>query len=71
MFSKNREINEIVKNLIRLGLASFKWGGKHGKIFFIQAKKTLTVPFSPSDWRACRNFQRDVANIIKLDSSLI
>lgn len=70
-FSKNREINAIVKKLIQSKRVSFNWGGKHGKIFFLSSKKTLTVPFSPSDWRAYRNFQRDVGNIIKSDVGLI
>ena len=41
-FSKNREINAIVKKLIQSKRVSFNWGGKHGKIFFLSSKKTLT-----------------------------
>lgn len=58
-YSKCREINNFVKILVRQGW-SFQWGKKHGKIRPPACRRMLTVPKTPSDWRAFYNFRRDI-----------
>jgi len=58
-YSKCREINNIVKILVRQGWL-FQQGGKHGQIRPPSCGGTLTVPKTPSDWRSFKNFRRDL-----------
>jgi hypothetical protein len=61
-YCTNKDINAIVRNLIRHGW-SFHRGGKHGKLRHPSGHPLLTVPNSPSDWRAALNFGRDVKRV--------
>lgn len=61
-YSKSKEIDAIVKNLVRRGW-SFKWGKKHGRLGHPACGARLTVPKSPSDWRASLNFRRDLQHL--------
>jgi hypothetical protein len=58
-----KEINTLVKVLIQQGW-SFRWGGKHGKLFSPTGKTTLSVPCTPSDHRAFLNFKRDIRHAL-------
>ena len=61
-YSKDKRINTMVKNLVRKGWA-FTWGKKHGRLSPPECGEKLTVPKSPSDWRASLNFKRDVLQL--------
>lgn len=58
-YCKTPEINTLVAQLVHDGW-HFRRGGKHGKLRTPQGTRTLTVPLSPSDYRAWLNFRRDV-----------
>ena len=58
-YSKSKEINEIVKNLVKKHGCVFWYGGKHGRLLHPQSMCILTVPLSPSCSKAWRNFKRD------------
>jgi hypothetical protein len=60
-YSNNKEINQLVKELIKKNWR-FKFGSKHGRIESPIGIK-FTVPKSPSDWRASMNFKRDIARL--------
>jgi hypothetical protein len=62
-YSTNKDINVIVRNLIRQGW-SFSWGAKHGRLRHPLGQLMLTVPKTPSDKRALLNFSRDVKRIL-------
>jgi hypothetical protein len=61
-YSSMREIDLLVHDLIRNGW-TFRRGGKHGLLSPPGGTPTVTVPCSPSDWRAFLNFKRDVRNV--------
>lgn len=62
-YSKCKEIDSVVKNLIRQGW-SFSRGRKHGRLKHPAGGTRLIVPSTPSDWRANLNFQRDLRHLI-------
>jgi hypothetical protein len=57
-YCKDKMIDALVKDLRVLG-----WGyrrrGKHG-VLIAPGGRRLSVPSTPSDWRAYKNFRRDV-----------
>ena len=57
-FSNDKRINALVKKLKRFGWNVQK-GKKHYVIVSPHGKKH-TIPSTPSDWRASRNFQADI-----------
>ncbi len=61
-YSKCKEIDAAVKNRIRQGW-TFAWGEKHGCLRPPEGGARITVPKSPSDWRANLNFQRDLRHL--------
>jgi hypothetical protein len=58
-YSSCKEINVLVKSLVGMGW-HFRRGSKHGKLCSPSGRLIVTVPGSPSDGRAFRNFKRDV-----------
>jgi hypothetical protein len=60
-YSNDKEISAIVRKLLNTGWR-YMAGTKHGKIIAPNGRK-LPVPGTPSDWRASRNFRRDVRRI--------
>ncbi|MBT0068284.1 hypothetical protein J4H69_20265 [Vibrio alginolyticus] len=62
-FSKNKDINAFIRQLIK----SKQWycvqGGKHCSLFS-PAGKRITIPSTPSDYRAYKNFKKDIERII-------
>lgn len=62
-YSACKEIDALIKTLVRDGWAYHR-GGKHGKLLVPSSKRTLTVPNSPSDYRAYWNFKRDVRHLL-------
>lgn len=54
-YSKDRQVNDTVKAVIRAGW-QFTRTRKHGRVITPEGKK-ITVPNSPSDFRACMNFK--------------
>ena len=56
-------IDQLVKGLIRQGWI-FSRGGKHGRLSPPNGWRTLSVPRTPSDYRAFLNFRRDVRRVL-------
>ena len=61
-YSNDKEINKEVKMLISQGWTPHR-GGKHGAIVAPSGMK-ITIPGTPSDRRAYRNFRRDVRHLM-------
>lgn len=57
-YCKDKMINALVKELRLLGWG-YRKGGKHG-VLIAHGGRRLSVPSTPSDWRAYKNFRRDV-----------
>ena len=60
-YSNNKEINKIVKSLLREGWKTVH-KNKHLRIESPNGEK-MTVPFSPSDVRAETNFRQQIRKI--------
>lgn len=58
-YSSCKEIDALIRRLVGKGW-SYHRGRKHGKLFAPVGGVRVTVPGSPSDWRAVMNFRRDV-----------
>lgn len=58
-YSKNDSINAQVKLLIKQGYR-YKRGSKHGALISSDGKKRISIPGTPSDWRASRQFRAEV-----------
>lgn len=58
-YSKDRDVNKIVQNLIAEGWTPQK-KTKHWQICPPNGGKPLTVPNTPSDGRAMLNFKADI-----------
>ncbi|MBA6339603.1 hypothetical protein H4J59_01060 [Colwellia sp. MB02u-10] len=61
-FSSDKDINKLVKKLCKLGW-EYKNRKKHGALLTPKGKK-ITVPSSPSDRRAFKNFSSDIRTIL-------
>ena len=66
-YSNDKDINKLVRKLCKLGW-QFINKKKHGALVTPHGKK-LTVPCSPSDRRAFKNFSNDVQTIICKESN--
>jgi hypothetical protein len=58
-YSSAKAVDKLIRQLVAQGW-KFSWGSKHGRIRHPQGFPALTVPKSPSDYRAALNFRRDV-----------
>ena len=63
-YSNNAQINKLVKLLIRQGYV-YQRGKKHGKILSPNGKRRISIPSTPSDWRAPRQFKAEVLRNFK------
>jgi hypothetical protein len=61
-YSKNQQIDKYVRILIRHYGWQFHVEHGHGKLV-TSAGQCLTVPCTPSDWRAFYNFRRDARRL--------
>ncbi|AXW32897.1 hypothetical protein CJO88_05835 [Ralstonia solanacearum] len=61
MYSNDKDIAATVRRLLEDGWRYIA-GRKHGRLVAPNGRK-LTVPCTPSDWRASRNFTRDVRRL--------
>jgi len=61
-FSSDKDINKLVIKLCKLGWG-YKNRKKHGALLTPSGKK-ITVPSSPSDRRAYKNFSSDIRAIL-------
>jgi predicted RNA binding protein YcfA (HicA-like mRNA interferase family) len=61
-YSSAKEVDKLIRQLVTQGW-KFWWGGKHGRIRHPQGFPVLTVPKSPSDYRAALNFRRDIRKV--------
>jgi hypothetical protein len=57
-YSNCKEINKLVKKLVSLGYIYLN-GKKHGRLLFPDGRFCTSVPGSPSDHRAYKNFYLD------------
>lgn len=62
-FSRDKDINQLVQDLIRLGWTYSK--GRHYKLYAPDGSGVVIVPFTPSDRRAFQNFRRDVRHRLR------
>ncbi|KMV29896.1 hypothetical protein AB733_15510 [Photobacterium swingsii] len=62
-FSKNKDINHFIKILIRNNNWQFFNGKNHGSLYSPGGKR-ITVPTTPSDHRAFKNFKKDILRIV-------
>jgi hypothetical protein len=59
-----KEIDVLVRKMVRDGW-TYSRGGKHGKLRDRFSRVFLTVPVSPSDYRAVLNFKRDLRRLCR------
>jgi len=62
-FSNNKDINKFIKSLIRGEKWSCLRGKKHPYLYSPKGKR-ITVPSTPSDYRAYQNFKKDIMRVI-------
>ena len=62
-YSADKKINELVKCCLKEGWV-FRRGGKHGRLTHPSGCWT-TVPKTPSDHRASKNFRSDIRRALK------
>ena len=62
-YSSDKDINKLVRDKIRQGWFWEK-GRKHGKLLPPTGTTYVTVPGSPSDHRASRNFAKEVQRLV-------
>lgn len=60
-YCKDTKIDALVKDLRSLGWG-FRRGSKHG-VLIAPGGRRLSIPSTPSDWRAYKNFRRDVKSV--------
>lgn len=61
-YSSNKDIHRLVRRLIKEG-CSYISGAKHRRLVSPNGNK-LTIPGTPSDYRAYQNFNRDARRLI-------
>tara|TARA_R110002167_G_scaffold366254_1_gene594009 strand:- start:8129 stop:8329 length:201 start_codon:yes stop_codon:yes gene_type:complete len=61
-YSSDKDINRLVRQKIREGWFWEK-GGKHGKLHRPDNQRYITVPCSPGDHRASRNFAKELQRL--------
>ncbi len=66
-YSKDKRIAAMVRVLVARGWR-YQPGGKHGKLVAPNGR-TLSVPCTPSDWRAGINFEHDARRLSRNLSS--
>jgi hypothetical protein len=68
-YSSDSGINAIVRQLVKEGWR-YKRGGKHGKVISPARAVILTVPTTPSDWRASRQFRADLRRRLRFSGDV-
>lgn len=63
-YSSSKEFDMVIRQLLRERWTYSK-GKKHGKLYPPTGSSRITVPGSPSDWRALLNFRRDVREVLR------
>ena len=69
-YCKKPEIDALVVQLVRSGW-HFHRGGRHGKLRNPQGSRALTVPISPSDHRASKNFEMALRRLATTGHGLV
>jgi hypothetical protein len=67
-YSCSKEINQIVRHCVQRDW-TFRRGAKHGLLSPPRCGLFVVVPGTPGDYRALRNFERDVNRIRELAGS--
>lgn len=60
-YSSDKDINQLVRKLVRKGW-TIKPGKKHRAVVSPRGGR-VAIPSTPSDYRACRNFCRQVRSL--------
>jgi hypothetical protein len=60
LYSKSKVINTVCDRLVRSGSWELKSDNRHCRLRNVETNQVLTVPFSPSDFRAERNWLSQV-----------
>lgn len=67
-YSCSKDIDQIVRRFIQRDW-TYRRGRKHGLLSPPRSGVSVIVPGTPSDWRALRNFERDVRRVLQLAES--
>lgn len=62
-FSKHKDIHDMVKRLLKDSDFEVKSKNGHVKLWSKSKKRMLTVPQTPSDHRAVKNFHADLRRL--------
>ena len=69
-YSNNKDIAKVVRTFVRSGW-HYTMGGRHGRLI-APSGRWLTVPCSPSDYRAVLNFKHEARRLAqKIPSELL
>lgn len=63
MYSKDKIINKVVKNLIASGDGVLKHRNRHCRVEHLSTKLCITVPRTPSDHRAVQNWLHQIKRL--------
>lgn len=63
-YSRCKEVDKLVCDCVRHNW-SYSRGKKHGRLSPPGCPAFVTVPGTPSDWRALANFRRDLARLTR------
>ncbi|MGU7813668.1 hypothetical protein [Burkholderia sp. AW49-1] len=68
-YSSDHDFNDAITALVKSGW-QYRTAGrsKHAKLIAPNGRK-MTIPYSPGDWRAIRNFHRDTAKLAALPAA--
>ncbi|MBF3831145.1 hypothetical protein [Burkholderia pseudomallei] len=68
-YSSDKDFNAAIASLVSDGW-QYRTAGKskHAKVIVPNGRK-MTIPYSPGDWRAIRNFHRNAAHLAALPSN--
>ncbi|MFM0593980.1 hypothetical protein [Paraburkholderia dilworthii] len=68
-YSSDKDVSATIASLVKSGW-QYRTAGhsKHAKIIAPNGRK-MTVPYSPSDWRALRNLRRDAERLAALPAA--
>ncbi|HDR9127191.1 TPA: hypothetical protein QDB31_004245 [Burkholderia vietnamiensis] len=69
-YSSDKDFNAAIAHLVRERGWTYQTPGKskHAKVIAPNGRK-MTVPYSPGDWRAVRNFRRDAEHLAALPAT--
>lgn len=67
-YSRCKDVDRLVHSYTRVGW-TYRRGKKHGRLYPPGCSAFVSVPGTPSDWRAFVNFQRELGRLLKRRSA--